>query len=365
MNTKTSFSQMPLLQKIFTVCIVVILALQAVQIGLMTSLMVEVTKIKMLSIPSESRATVQPPTDVQGGKPFVFVGTNLSHPVVKIMQLGFWDACQKYNLKCKFMAVEGNDIAGLVAQMDTITKNNTSGISSSLYDKAFYAPTLKAIKDGIPVIHWHSIMPKDEIAGLTAWVSADVEDYGKRAALEMAKAIDCKGTVAITQGSLTSTETPAAQSFSKALKTACPNVEVLASQEEGYVVPDAIAKATAILVANPKITGAFSTTGAGPTTWAKAAQDRGKKAGDIKIISMDYSVENLDLVKAGWVHALVGQPLYEENYKAVELLLNKLQGKEVKFENPYPCPIILKTDIDKYYAIAYRAATFDALSMNK
>lgn len=303
--------------------------------------------------------------DLQKGKPFLWVGTNVNHPVVKIMELGFWDACKKYDVDCKFMAVDGNDIAGLVTQMDTIVANGASGITSSIYDKAFYAPTNLAIKAGIPVVNWHMPMKPEDIPGLKAWVSADIVDYATRAAKEMAKAIDCKGTVAVTQGSLTATETPVGDTFRKVLKETCPNVTVLETQEEGYDPPQAIAKAVAILTAHPEVNGAFSTTGAGPTTWSGAVQEVGKKDGEVKIISMDYSLINLDLLKAGKVHALVGQPLYEENYKAVELLIQVLKGEKVAFDNPYPAPIILAGDAEKYYDIANRGKDFDALSMNK
>lgn len=303
--------------------------------------------------------------DIQNGKPFVWIGTNVNHPVVKIMEMGFWDACQDYKLKCRFMAVDGNDIAGLVAQMDTLSANNMSGFTSSLYDAAFYAPAERVMAMGIPGINWHFSVKPEDIKGLSAWVSADIEDYASRAGVEMGKAIKCKGTVAVTQGALTSTETPVAEAFTKALQAECPKVTVLMPQEEGYDPPTAIAKATAILTANPEIVGAFSTTGAGPTTWSKAAQDRGKKPGEIVIISMDYSVENLDLIKSGWVYAVVGQPLYEENYVAVELLLAKLKGETIAFDNPLEAPIIKLADIDKYYDLANRAAEFDALSLNK
>src|SRR4030042_2124687 len=303
--------------------------------------------------------------DIQNGKPFVMVVTNVNHPVVKIMEMGFWDACQNYKLKCRFMGVDGNDIAGLVAQMDTLSADNASGISSSIYDTAFYAPIDKIIADGVPVINWHFAATPDQIKGLSAWVSADIVDYASRAGVAMGEAIKCKGTVAVTQGALTSTETPVAEAFTKALQEACPKVTVLAPQEEGYDPPTAIPKATAILTANKDIVGAFSTTGAGPTTWSKAAQDRGKEPGESVIISMDYSVENLDLVKAGWVYALVGQPLYEENYVAVELLLAKLKGEVIAFDNPLEAPIIKLADIDQYYELANRAAEFDALRLNK
>lgn len=330
--------------------------------GIKTQVAELTTKVGAITTPPTETPKDKTLKELQNGKPFVFVGTNVSHPTVKIMELGFWDACVDYDLSCKFMSVEGNDIAGLVAMMDTISPNNTSGITSSIYDTAFYADTQKAIDAGIPVVNWHFIMDEGTLPGLKAWVSADVAAYGKAAGEAMGKQIKCKGTVAITQGAHTSTEDLAATSFSDALKAACPKVKVLEPQEEGYDPPQAIAKATAILTANPDVVGAFSTTGAGPTTWAKAAQDRGKQPGDITIISMDYTVENLDLVKSGWVYGLVGQPIYEENYKAVELLVAALKGEEVPYANPLECPIITLKDIGPYYELAQRAVDFNALT---
>ena len=52
---------------------------------------------------------------------------------------------------------------------------------------------------------------------------------------------------------------------------------MLKPEEEGFDPPKAIAKAVAIIQANPDIVAALSTTGGGPTTWAGAQQEAGKK----------------------------------------------------------------------------------------
>jgi len=69
---------------------------------------------------------------------------------------------------------------------------------------------------------------------------------------------------------------------------------------------------------------------------------------------MDYTRVNLDLVKAGWVYAVVGQPLYEEVYRDVELLIAALKGEEVQFANTMDSPIITADMVDKYYGYADR-----------
>ena len=73
--------------------------------------------------------------------------------------------------------------------------------------------------------------------------------------------------------------------------------------------------------------GALSTTGAGPTTWPRAAEENGLPDGKIVIISMDYTRPNLGLVKQGKVFGLVGQPLVEEFRQCVHIVDKVLRGE--------------------------------------
>jgi ribose transport system substrate-binding protein len=132
-----------------------------------------------------------------------------------------------------------------------------------------------------------------------------------------------------------------------------PNIKVLDPHEEGFDQAGAISKAEAIIQGNPDITAAFSTTGNGPSTWSTAAADTGKT--DLVIISMDYTRQNLDLVKAGKVYGLVAQPLYEEFNQAVKLVGEAIDGKTVEYKNLLPAPIIYAADLAKYYDFNDRA----------
>jgi ribose transport system substrate-binding protein len=118
--------------------------------------------------------------------------------------------------------------------------------------------------------------------------------------------------------------------------------------EEGFDTPTAIDRATAIMQANPDIKGAFSTTGAGPSTWAGAQDNTGKK---IVVIAMDYSRVNLDLVKAGKIYAVVAQPLYEEFALCAEMLDTLLRGGEVKYNNLLEAPLVTAKNVDDYYKV--------------
>ena len=132
------------------------------------------------------------------------------------------------------------------------------------------------------------------------------------------------------------------------MKANFKDVKVLDSAVEGFDVPSSIQIATAIMQANPGITGAFSTTGAGPSTWAGAQKNTGKK---IVAIAMDYSRVNLDLVKNGEIYAVVAQPLFQEFAKDAEMLDTILRGGTVPFDNIMPAPLVTKDKVDEYYAI--------------
>jgi ribose transport system substrate-binding protein len=291
----------------------------------------------------------------QNGDPFRMIATNQEVPVVKIMIAGFLQACDDYNLFCVVMGVNGNDIAKSVELAEQSVALGSSGLLTTIYDTAWYAPTLKAIEAGIPVINGHFPMDKTLIPGLGGWVAPDNEGYAIEAARVMADKVYCSGKVAITQSTLSDGENAVSNAFITEIKTLCPALEVLDVQIETTDPDKAIAVTSAIIQGNEGLTGAFSTTGGGATAWAKSAKEVGLEAGKLVIIGMDASRENLDLLKSGEVYALVAQPLYAEMYQAVTLLLETNMGMPVPYENVLPAPIITKDDTGPYYVILERA----------
>jgi ribose transport system substrate-binding protein len=292
--------------------------------------------------------------ELQGGKPFRFVHPNRQHPVVRLMMLGFFEACKDLQVECVDQGMDGVDIPGIVTKAEEAISLGSSGVVFT-QDKVWYEVGEKIVKAGIPLVATHIQLDKNEIPGLYAWVATDNKDYSIRSGELMAKLTECKGTVAITQGSYNDIENPVSEFFTNSYLEKCPNGKVLAPQEEGFDPPQAVAKMSALLQANPDLSAAFSTTGAGASNWTKALQDLGYEKGRVKVAGMDYSRQNLDYVKSGWVAFLVGQPLYEEHYKAVECLVNKLKGNPCPLQNPFPAPLITTENINTYYGFNDRS----------
>jgi ribose transport system substrate-binding protein len=287
------------------------------------------------------------------GKVIYDVGWLKGHPVIRLMTLGFIAGANELGYKYKLLLSDGSDINKLIQDYEQAIAEGATAIVGYIHDPALGPVVKKMGEAGIPFVSAHFPQPEGEYPGLTAWVAADNVAYAKAAAKAMGDELVRRGiksgTIAMTEGSFNTVENNVAKYFKETMNADHPEFKVLDAQEEGFDPPTAIAKAAAIIGANPDIIGALSTTGAGPTTWATAADETGHKDGEIVIISMDYTRPNLDLVKAGKVYGLIAQPLYEEFRQAVHILDKKLRGEAFDYANPLPSPIITVKDLQAYY----------------
>lgn len=275
-----------------------------------------------------------------------------SHPVVQIMIGGFMVRATELGYEPKLLAPDEADAPKAYGMLEAgVAQFKVEGLCQYLFDESTGQYTKKMADKGIYVVTGHTSVTEEMKAkypGLVAWAACSAVDYGKAAANAIGKQIGGKGTVAVTEGSFNPTEDAAATAFTAEMKANFPDVKVLKAAEEGFDTPTAIQRATAIIQANPDITGAFSTTGAGPSTWAGAQKNTGKK---ICAIAMDYSRVNLDLVKNGEMYAIVAQPLYQEFAKCAELLDTLLRGGKVPFDNIMDAPIVTADKVDEYYTL--------------
>jgi ribose transport system substrate-binding protein len=262
------------------------------------------------------------------------------HPVLQVAQIAHREACRKLGYESVVAGTDGPDIAGVVALVEQVlAKGDAKGIVLWTGNPAFHPVIAKAGNAGVPVVLPHFPVPEGSAPGATGIISCDPAAYARTAAEEIGKAINGKGAVAITQGSFNTTENMVAEEFAKAMKEKYPGVKVLAAEEEGFDPSKSIPKAVSILQAHPDLTAALSTTGGGPQTWAGAQKETGRK---IIAVGMDYTRVNLSLVDKGEVYAVVGQPLWEESFGAVELIDKVVRGEKIPWWTQLPAPFITK-----------------------
>jgi ribose transport system substrate-binding protein len=291
----------------------------------------------------------------QNGKPIRLLSPNQQHPVVRTMALGFQDACKDLKLYCVDNSFVGVDFSLMVPAVDIAINQGTSGIIA-FYDTAVLAQDKRLVAAGIPSVAIHTQVPEGVVPGWLGYVAPDDVSYAKAAADAMGAKLGGKGTVATVQLDLNDVENLVQSSFAAEMKAKYPDVVVLAPQMEGSDPTAAIAADASVLQAHPEITGVFGSTGGSADSWTKALQQAGKKPGDIVVIGMDYTAQNLQDIQDGWVYACVGQPLYQETYDAVVLLAAHLQGKATQFANIDAAPLIYAADVAKYQALNDRVA---------
>jgi len=289
---------------------------------------------------------------VQSGPSILWVQPLRDHPVHKLMQAGFVQRCKEDGYTCE---VVGNpsatsfDVSATIPLADAaLARGEFSAIAVYSPDPAIYPYIAKRAREGYPIVTWHRLPEADSVPGLKAAVGHDVGQAATDSARAMGAALGGTGTVAVTQGSFNAEENRMAAGFAAEMRKSFPSVRLLEPQLEGFEPSGAKAKAIAILQGSPDITGAFSTTGNGAETWAGAARTTQR---DVKIISMDYTRQNLDLVKSGAVYAIVAQPLYEEGAAVADLGARLAKKEPVEFRNVLAAKIVTAADLEPYYEI--------------
>ncbi|MBN1317761.1 MAG: sugar ABC transporter substrate-binding protein [Anaerolineales bacterium] len=290
-------------------------------------------------------ATPEPVVEKPNSEKTIIILLSLKyHPVHQMAATAFLRGCEEVGYNCEVIGAD-NDMELLVSMAEqAITREDVVAIVPWTGRPAIYPVVEEAANKGILVVWPHyGVM---NVAGVSAIVGADSAQYSAAAAEKMCEALgDQEGSIAVTLATFSDLETSVAMGFTKKMAEVCPQVTVLDPAEEGMDPPQAVAKAIAIMLANPDIIGAFSTTGGGASTWANAQKETGRQ---IVAMGMDYTEVNLDLVKKGEVFAVVGQPIWEEDYEAPLIVDKLLKGESVPYWTKLDAPIVTAENVDQF-----------------
>lgn len=276
----------------------------------------------------------------------VFVAMVLkNHPVHRIVQLGFVEEAKKLGYPVEIVGIENVDWPSYYASVEAAVAKGAKG--ALLWVDPPHTQFIKKIGDlGVKVVVPHFKFEQEKTPGLTANLSADSTEYGKAVAKAMAaKLKGKKGTIAITQNDSNTTENNASKAFTEQMKLEAPDIKVLPPAFEGPELTAAIAKIAAIIQKNTDLIGAFGTTGGSAASWAGAMDETGKK--DLTVIGMDYTEQNVDLVKSGKIYGIVAQPLYDEAKMSMDLLDKSFRGEQFPWFTPLEAPIATLDGKDK------------------
>lgn len=276
-----------------------------------------------------------------------------SNPTVAVMAAGFMQTAVELGYNAMVIGGDISDPALGFQMVDSaLAQHDLAGMTYNATEETAWKK-LKEITDaGVPVVCiWNRVTQENlDLYGVDpnmvlGWYAPDAADYGYECGLVMGEACDGKGTLAVTQSMFNETEDAAAAGFRKAIAEKYPDMVVLDTQLEGLETVAGISVITAIIQGNQDLVGAFGTTGTSAQTWAAAKKNTGW---DGKMIGMDFTAQNLDLLENGDIFGIVAQPIYSAFGECAKQIDRYLRGQEMIFDNPYPSPIIYKDDVPQY-----------------
>ena len=278
-----------------------------------------------------------------------FVCLNRTNPTVQLMMAGFLAEAEALGYTAELYVASTANIADAVALGEQAVAKGVDGLIIYYLDDSTMALIKRAAEADIAVVSGHTDLGEDPSAyeGLLAWASCDPVAYADAVGKAIGDAVNGTGTVAITQGSFNPTENAVTAEFIVYMAENYPNITVLDPIEEGFESVEAVTRCASLIQGNPDIVGAFSTTGSGAVSWANAMGQTGVSG--LAVVGMDYTRQNLDLIKSGTILGIVAQPIYEEHAYCVDLLDKILRGEDVEFVNVMDAPLVTADNVDDFY----------------
>jgi len=194
-----------------------------------------------------------------------------------------------------------SDIQGLLAQganLLVVAPLNSEGLE----------PALQAARDKkVPVVTIdRKLSSATPCKDYLTFIGSDFVAQGKRAATQLVKATNGTAKVAILLGATgNNVTTDRTNGFTDYLKANAPNVQVVAQQTGDFTREKGQSVTEQLLQAHPDITAIYAENDEMALGAIVALKGAAKKAGDVKIVSVDGTKGAVQAVADGWASAVI------------------------------------------------------------
>ncbi len=229
--------------------------------------------------------------------------------------------------------------------VDSMIARHVDGIALAAAERKALVQSLdRAAALGIPVTVFDSGVDGDNYM---TFIATNNYEAGQMGARELARLVNGKGKVAIVMHAPGSASTmDRERGFNDVLSKEFPNIHIVGQQFGMADRSKAMAAAENILTANPDLDGFFASSEPSSVGVALALKSR-RLAGKVKFVAFDASDTEIEDLKAGVSDAMVVQDPFGMGFKAVETLVNKLNGQTPPKRIDLAPHVIHKEDLDK------------------
>jgi ABC-type sugar transport system substrate-binding protein len=258
--------------------------------------------------PKNNSSIVQPVVTVsdavaKGKEEYVMVTTAVTMPMyVNHDQAAFKRWGEQMGVRVSILGPADWDVTAQINTIEEVIGTRPSGLLINGTDPAIAQVINKAVAAGIPTIVYDSDIPN---ANHHAFLGTDWYEIGKLQGEEMARLIGGKGKIAY-MGILGMTNMESGFSGLLDVLEKYPGIEVVGKFDDKANVEEAARITSDVIAAHPDIAGLCGfDSNSGPGI-AMAIKEAGK-AGKIKVTTVDWEPEHLQLVKDNVINMLVGQ----------------------------------------------------------
>src|SRR3954451_24832407 len=175
-------------------------------------------------------------------------------------------------------------------------------LNSDGWDSVF----AKASAKKVPIITVDRKINATPCKDYLTFIGSDFAEQGKRAADEMAKAMGNKGKVAILLGAAGNNVTTLRTSgFKDEIAKVAPDIKIVFEQTGNFAREDGQKVTEQLLQSNPDINGIYGENDEMALGAITALKGAGKKAGDVKVVSIDGTKGAVQAIVDGWASAVV------------------------------------------------------------
>ena len=175
-------------------------------------------------------------------------------------------------------------------------------LNSDGWDSVF----AKASAKHIPIVTIDRKINASACKDYLTFIGSDFAQQGKRAADEMAKAMNNKGKVAILLGAPGNNVTTLRTSgFKDEIAKVAPAIKIVFEQTGNFAREDGQKVTEQLLQSNPDINGIYGENDEMALGAITALKGAGKKAGDVKVVSIDGTKGAVQAIVDGWASAVI------------------------------------------------------------
>jgi ribose transport system substrate-binding protein len=273
---------------------------------------------------------------------FVLVPEELDNDYWRLVEKGAKAAAKETDIILEYVGPKQANIEEHINIIEKAAASKVDGIMTQGLNEEQFTPIINEIvENNIPVITVDTDAPNSK---RTAYIGTDNYYAGFIAGRALAEDTGGKANVAIITGSFAASHQQLrVQGFKDAVKKE-KGIRVIAIEESNITRVQAAEKADKILKEHPEVNAFYGTSALDAIGIAKVIEQFHLED-ETYIIGFDTLPETIDYMKKGTIEATVVQEPYEMGYRAVKMMVDLLEGKQVSSLNNTATKVIHKNDL--------------------